>query len=59
MQDELKIQEMKLQMKSKEYEKREKQETVNVKLPKIIITKFDDTILDWLRFWNQFESESF
>ena len=46
MQEELKIQEMKLQMKSKEYEKRDKivnEERVNVKLPKLVITKFDGT----------------
>ena len=47
-------------MKSKEYEKRDKivnEERVNVKLPKLVITKFDGTSLDWFRFWNQFESE--
>ena len=40
--------EMKLQMKSKEYEKRDKilnEERVNVKLPKLVITKFDGTSL--------------
>ena len=60
MQEELKVQAIKLQMKSKEYEKRDiivNEKTVNVKLPKFIITKFDDTSLDWFRFWNQFESE--
>ena len=59
MQEELRIQEMKLQMKSKEYEKRYKivnEERVNVKLPKLVIKKFDGTSLDWFRFWNQFES---
>ena len=25
-----------------------------VKLPKLFITKFNGTLLDWLRFWNQF-----
>ena len=46
MQEELKIQEMKLQMKSKEYEKRDKivnEERVNAKLPKLVIAKFDGT----------------
>ena len=60
MQEELKIQEMKLQMKSKEYEKRDKivnEERVNAKLHKLVITKFDGTSLDWFYFWNQFESE--
>ena len=62
MEEELKIEGMKLQMKSKEYEKRAKivnEERVNVKLPKLVITKFDDTSLDWFRFWNQFESKFF
>ena len=27
------------------------------KLPKLVITKFDGTHLDWFRFWNQFESQ--
>ena len=60
MQEELKIYEMKLQMKSREYESRDKfgnEERVNVKLPKLVITKFDGTSLDWFRFWKQFESE--
>ena len=60
MQEELKVQAIKLHMKSKVYEKRDiivNEKTVNVKLPKFIITKFYDTSLDWFRFWNQFESE--
>ena len=28
-----------------------------VKLPKLIITKFQGTHLDWYRFWNQYEAE--
>ena len=27
------------------------------KLPKLVITKFNGTHQDWLRFWNQFEAE--
>ena len=27
-----------------------------VRLPKLFITKFNRTQLDWFRFWNQFES---
>ena len=60
MQEGLKIHDMKLQMTSKEYEKRDEivnEERVNVKLPKLVITIFDGTSLDWFRFWNQFESE--
>ena len=28
---------------------------VHVELPKLVITKFDGTHLDWLRFWSQFQ----
>ena len=41
-------------MKSKEYDKRDKivnEKRVNVKLPKLVITKFDGTSLDWFRSW--------
>ena len=30
---------------------------VNTKLPKLVITKFNGTHFEWLRFWNQFEAE--
>ena len=30
---------------------------VKVKLPKLEITKFNGTHLDWTRFWNQFSVE--
>ena len=33
------------------------EERVNVKLPKLVMTKLDGKSLDWFRFWNQFESE--
>ena len=29
----------------------------NAKLPKLVITKFQGTYLDWARFWNDFEAE--
>ena len=47
-------------MKSTEYGKRDKivnEKRVNVKLPKLVITKFDGTSLDWFRSWDQFDSE--
>ena len=47
-------------MKSKEYKKRDRivnVERINVKLPKLVVTKFDGMPLDWFHFWNQFESE--
>ena len=53
MQEESNIQEFKLQMKSKEYEKRDKivnEKRVNVKLPILVITKFDGTSLEWFCF---------
>jgi hypothetical protein len=28
-----------------------------VRLPKLIITKFNGTFTDWMRFWNQYEAE--
>ena len=52
---------MKLQIKYKKHEKRDRivnEERVIVKLPKLVITKFDGTFLDWFPFWNQFESEN-
>ena len=60
MQEELKTQEMKLQMQFKEKENKDKilnEERVNVKFPKFILTKFDGMSLVLFRFWNQFESE--
>ena len=34
-----------------------KEDKQSVKLPKLVITKFQGTHLDWQRFWNQFETE--
>lgn len=31
--------------------------SINAKLPKLVITKFNGTHTDWLRFWNQFKAE--
>ena len=60
MEEELAI-EKKLEIQQNIYEMRG--ETVreerykNVKLPKLIITKFEGTHIDWFRFWNQYEFE--
>ena len=35
----------------------ESSRTIQVKLPKLEITKFKGTHIDWFRFWNQFEAE--
>ena len=63
------IEEMKFQMhkklekKTKDTDKTEddklnkKDLATNAKLPKLVITKFEGTCLDWARFWNQFEAE--
>ena len=62
MEEEVKIEEMKMEMKKKGFKfnrdeilKSEKE--LSVKLPKLKIIKFDGTTLDWFRFWNQFETE--
>ena len=31
--------------------------SIGAKLPKLEISKFQGTFLDWIRFWNQFETE--
>ena len=31
--------------------------TSEAKLPKVVITRFNGSHLDWIRFWNQFEAE--
>ena len=38
-------------------ERNERENPVKVKLPKLIIRKFEATNLDWLSFWSQFEKE--
>lgn len=58
MEEELKIEEMKLQMKKKSEEKDIiVNRNIQVKLPKLELTKFEGTPLDWFRFWNQFETQ--
>ena len=57
---EIKLQETKLQLQSEHEAKRaEKQaiqesKEVRVKLPKLVISKFDGSFTDWNRFWGQF-----
>ena len=62
MEEEVKIEEMKMEMKKKGFEFSRDEivksdEKVSVKLPKLKITKFEGIALDWFRFWNQFETE--
>ena len=61
--EELQLEEPKMQMKHN-YEKKlmeesksSKENLSKVNLPKLVITKFQETPLDWLRFWSQFEME--
>ena len=37
--------------------KKMEQQQAQVKLPKLVISKFNGTYLDWLRFWEQFTSQ--
>ena len=62
MEEEVKIEEMKMEMKKKGFEFSRDEivksdEKVSVKLPKLKITKFEGTALDWFWFWNQFQTE--
>ena len=62
--EEQRIEEMKLRLRE-QYEKKHgeeknpthKEHDVKVKLPKLTITKFNGTPIDWMRFWNQFSAE--
>ena len=62
MEEEMKIEEIKIETKKKGFEFSRDEivtsdEKVSAKLPKLKITKFEGTALDWFRFWNQFETE--
>ena len=48
--------EMRMQLEKKE-DKKPGEDLPKTKLPKLVISKFEGTPLDWFRFWNQFESE--
>ena len=62
--EEQRIEEMRLKMREQFSKKHADEKTpvaegtdVKVKLPKLTITKFKGTSLDWMRFWNQFTAE--
>ena len=62
MEEDVKIEEMKMETKKEGFEFSRDEivksdEKISVKLPKLKITKFEGTALDWFRFWNQFETE--
>ena len=60
--EELKLEEAKMQIK-RDFEKNMEEERnksvkeSGAKLPKLTITKFQSTHVDWLRFWSLFETE--
>ena len=57
---EMRLEKMKMEMRKKYVEsegKKSASESNKVKLPKMVISKFEGTALDWFRFWNQFDTE--
>ena len=59
LEEERRVQEMKAEMKKlKKTEKRRgsREDEVSVELPKLVISQFEGTHLDWFRFWNQYET---
>ena len=52
----IKLHERKLRMQSELTAKHEKQETnpSTAKLPKLVISKFEGSVMDWSKFWGQF-----
>ena len=62
MEEELEIEKKKLEIQKKGYEMREEkivreERSKIVKLPRLHITKFEGTHIDWFRFWNQYQAE--
>ena len=57
--EEMRFEKAKLEQKLKYQKKTEekKEQNINAKLPKLVITKFKGTPADWLRFWGQFAAE--
>ena len=58
--EEMRLEEMRMEMRKKYVDsegKKSASESNKVKLPKLVISKFEGTALDWFRFWNQFETE--
>ena len=49
--------EKKLENLHSESSKNPVQGASKVKLPKLFITKFNGTFMDWMRFWNQYQAE--
>ena len=57
--EEMRFEKAKLEQKQK-YEKKieeKKEQNINAKLPKLVITQLKGTPADWVRFWGQFTAE--
>ena len=61
MEEKLEIEIKKVEIQKKSYEVRGEivraERHINAKFPKLIITKFEGTQIDWFHFWNQYENE--
>ena len=58
--EEMWLEKMRMEMRKKYVDSEGKKsacESNKVKLPQLVISKFEGTALDWFRFWNQFETE--
>ena len=59
--EEAKIEEMRIKMET-DYENKEGKKLVmillKVKLPKLVISNFEGTVMNWFHFWNLFQSEN-
>ena len=58
--EEMRLEEMRMEMRKKYVDsegKKSASESNKVKLPKLVISKFEGTALDWFHFWNQFKTE--
>ena len=56
----MRLEKMKMEMRKKYLKSEEKKsasDSNKVKLPKLVISKFEGTALDRFRFWNQSETE--
>ena len=57
----LRLEEMRMEMRRIYVDsegKKSASESNKVKLPKLVISKFEGTALDWFHFWNQFETKT-
>ena len=58
--EEMRLEEMRMEMRKKYVDsegKKSASESNKVKLPKLVISKFEGTASDWFCFWNQLETK--